>query len=162
MIAPPGTSALAQTQLPRFARRSCRLRSPSPMWPASTKYARNSKNSCSSWFVEIYVGLGARRVRDLFRQAREQAPCVIFIDELDAVGRERTSRSSGNDEREHTLNQLLVELDGFTARQAIVVLSETERRIIAYHEGGHALVAHHLPEQIASIGSPVLRAISRR
>src|SRR5213080_2166642 len=75
----------------------------------------------------MYVGVGARRVRDLFHQARENAPCVIFLDELDAVGRKRTLSLSSNDERDQTLNQLLVELDGFAARQTIVVLAATNR-----------------------------------
>ncbi len=81
----------------------------------------------ASAFVEMYVGLGAKRVRDLFSKARENAPCVIFLDELDAVGRKRTPRFSSNDERDQTLNQLLVELDGFSARQTIVVLAATNR-----------------------------------
>ncbi len=81
----------------------------------------------ASAFVEIYVGVGAKRVRDLFAQARENAPCVIFLDELDAVGRQRTPGLSGNDERDQTLNQLLIELDGFTARESIVVLAATNR-----------------------------------
>ncbi len=81
----------------------------------------------ASEFVEMYVGLGARRVRDLFARARENSPCVIFIDELDAVGRKRNARLVGSDERDQTLNQLLVELDGFAARETIVVLAATNR-----------------------------------
>jgi cell division protease FtsH len=81
----------------------------------------------ASAFVEMYVGVGARRVRTLFQQARENAPCVIFLDELDAVGRKRTLGLSGTDERDQTLNQLLVELDGFVAWQTIVVLATTNR-----------------------------------
>jgi cell division protease FtsH len=82
-----------------------------------------------SEFVEMFVGVGAARVRDLFEQAGNRAPCIIFIDELDALGKARNSRSAfgGHDEKEQTLNQLLVELDGFDARSGIVLLAATNR-----------------------------------
>jgi cell division protease FtsH len=80
-------------------------------------------------FVEMFVGVGAARVRDLFRQAKEKAPCIIFIDEIDAVGRvrSRTSVPISNDERENTLNQLLVEMDGFNTDAGIIVMAATNR-----------------------------------
>lgn len=79
-------------------------------------------------FVEMFVGVGAARVRDLFRQAREHAPCIIFIDEIDAIGRTRAGVSiGGNDEREQTLNQLLVEMDGFDSRTGVIILAATNR-----------------------------------
>ena len=81
-----------------------------------------------SEFVEMYVGVGASRVRDLFRQAKQNSPAIIFIDEIDAVGRQRGSGlGGGHDEREQTLNQLLVEMDGFAANQGVVVLAATNR-----------------------------------
>lgn len=79
-------------------------------------------------FVEMFVGVGAARVRDLFTQAKAKSPCIIFIDELDAIGKSRGSNGmSGNDERENTLNQLLVEMDGFAADQTVIVLGATNR-----------------------------------
>ena len=79
-------------------------------------------------FVEMYVGVGASRVRDLFDQAKKNAPCIVFIDEIDAVGRQRgTGLGGGHDEREQTLNQLLVEMDGFTANDGVIVIAATNR-----------------------------------
>lgn len=78
-------------------------------------------------FVEMFVGVGAARVRDLFRQAREKSPCIIFIDELDAIGKSRINVAGGNDEREQTLNQLLVEMDGFDSTTGVILLGATNR-----------------------------------
>ncbi|MBR0305867.1 MAG: AAA family ATPase, partial [Lachnospiraceae bacterium] len=78
-------------------------------------------------FVEMFVGVGASRVRDLFKQAQQSAPCIIFIDEIDAIGRSRDSRIGGNDEREATLNQLLSEMDGFDSSKGLLVLAATNR-----------------------------------
>ncbi|MDD5323123.1 MAG: ATP-dependent zinc metalloprotease FtsH [Methylococcales bacterium] len=80
-------------------------------------------------FVEMFVGVGASRVRDMFAQAKEHAPCIIFIDEIDAVGRQRggVGMGGGNDEREQTLNQLLVEMDGFTGNEGVIVIAATNR-----------------------------------
>lgn len=78
-------------------------------------------------FVEMFVGVGASRVRDLFKQAQQSAPCIIFIDEIDAIGKSRDSKLGGNDEREQTLNQLLSEMDGFDASKGIFILAATNR-----------------------------------
>ncbi|MEQ8196730.1 MAG: ATP-dependent zinc metalloprotease FtsH [Clostridiaceae bacterium] len=78
-------------------------------------------------FVEMFVGMGASRVRDLFRQAEEKAPCIVFIDEIDAIGKSREGNISGNDEREQTLNQLLSEMDGFDSSKGVVILAATNR-----------------------------------
>ena len=78
-------------------------------------------------FVEMFVGVGASRVRDLFKEAQKQAPCIIFIDEIDAIGKSRDSRYGGNDEREQTLNQLLAEMDGFDSSKGLLILAATNR-----------------------------------
>ncbi|MCC2229835.1 ATP-dependent zinc metalloprotease FtsH [Hominifimenecus microfluidus] len=78
-------------------------------------------------FVEMFVGVGASRVRDLFKQAQQQAPCIVFIDEIDAIGKSRDSRLGGNDEREQTLNQLLAEMDGFDSSKGVFILAATNR-----------------------------------
>src|SRR3989454_1075273 len=129
-------------------------------------------------FVEMFVGVGASRVRDLFEQGKKHAPCIIFMDEIDAVGRHRgAGLGGGHDEREQTLNQLLVEMDGFETNEGALlaarqnkklvemvdfenakdkvlmgverrsmIISDAEKRTIAYHEAGHTLVADFLPD----------------
>ncbi len=89
----------------------------------------NFLSVASSEFVELFVGMGAAKVRNLFQQARDNSPCIIFIDEIDAVGKQRgTGINAGNDEREQTLNQLLAEMDGFTQNENILVIAATNRR----------------------------------
>lgn len=80
-----------------------------------------------SEFVEMFVGMGAAKVRDLFRQANEKAPCIVFIDEIDTIGKKRDGQVGGNDEREQTLNQLLTEMDGFDGKKGVVILGATNR-----------------------------------
>ena len=88
-----------------------------------------SEIGSGSEFVEMFVGMGASKVRDLFRQAKEKAPCIVFIDEIDAIGQKRSggSRMGGNDEREQTLNQLLTEMDGFDGNTGVIILAATNR-----------------------------------
>ena len=102
-----------------------------PCWPkrfAGEAGCTQFFSISGSDFVEMFVGVGASRVRDLFEQAKKNAPCIIFIDEIDAVGRQRGAGvGGGHDEREQTLNQLLVEMDGFNSNEGIIILAATNR-----------------------------------
>ena len=80
-----------------------------------------------SEFVEMFVGMGAAKVRDLFKQAKAKTPCIVFIDEIDAIGKKRDNQVGGNDEREQTLNQLLTEMDGFEENSGVMLLAATNR-----------------------------------
>ena len=111
MVGSPGTGKTLLAQAPSRARPRCR-----------------SSRISGSDFVEMFVGVGAARVRDMFEQAKKHAPCIVFIDEIDAVGRQRgAGLGGGNDEREQTLNQLLVEMDGFEGNSGVIVIAATNR-----------------------------------
>src|SRR6266699_3577689 len=113
--------------------RSAKPASPLRMWRVPTRPRRSCMrlsffSLSGSDFVEMFVGVGAARVRDLFKQAQEKAPCIVFIDELDAVGKARgINPIQQNDEREQTLNQLLAEMDGFDPRKGVIILGATNR-----------------------------------
>ena len=91
------------------------------------KYREIGASMSGSEIVEMFVGMGASKVRDLFKQAKEKAPCIVFIDEIDAIGQKRDGRVGGNDEREQTLNQLLTEMDGFESNNGVIILAATNR-----------------------------------
>ena len=91
------------------------------------KYKEIGASMPGSEFVEMFVGMGASKVRDLFKQAKEKAPCIVFIDEIDAIGKKRDGQVGGNDEREQTLNQLLTEMDGFEGNNGVIILAATNR-----------------------------------
>ena len=109
LVGPPGTG---KTLLAKAVAGECKV----PFFSMS-----------GSDFVEMFVGVGASRVRDLFKQAEEKAPCIVFIDEIDAIGKSRDGAIQGNDEREQTLNQLLTEMDGFDSSKGVVILAATNR-----------------------------------
>ena len=117
-------------------------------------------------FVEMFVGVGASRVRDMFEQAKKQAPCIIFIDEIDAVGRHRgAGLGGGHDEREQTLNQLLVEMDGFEANDGIIVIAATNRPDVldpALLRRAASIARWWCPSPISGAGSRSSRFIAGR
>jgi len=109
-------------------------------------------------FVEMFVGVGASRVRDMFETAKKNAPCIIFIDEIDAVGRQRgAGLGGGNDEREQTLNQLLVEMDGFEGNEGIIVIAATNRADVL----DKALLRPGRFDRQVTVGLPELEVVSR-
>ena len=109
LVGPPGTG---KTRLPKAVAGEANV----PFFSMS-----------GSEFVEMFVGMGASKVRDLFKQAKEKAPCIVFIDEIDAIGKKRDGQIGGNDEREQTLNQLLTEMDGFEGNTGVIILAATNR-----------------------------------
>ena len=131
------TSCTTRTNTPPSARSCPRarcwsaLRAPArPCWPRLWRARRRCRSSPSPAreFVEMFVGMGAAKVRDLFKQAKEKAPCIVFIDEIDTIGKKRDGAGmGGNDEREQTLNQLLTEMDGFDGTKGVVILAATNR-----------------------------------
>ncbi len=110
------------------------------------EHGETSPHQLQFLFMEMFVGVGAKRVRSLFEDAKKNAPSIIFVDEIDAIGRRRgAGLGGGHDEREQTLNQLLSELDGFEPNEDVIVMTEDEKKIVAYHEAGHAIVGARMP-----------------
>ena len=130
---PPGAGQVPGRRAPRSPRACCSTASRAPArrcWPVRSpaRPACPFYSISGSDFVEMFVGVGASRVRDLFEQAKENAPAIVFIDEIDAVGRHRgAGMGGGHDEREQTLNQLLVEMDGFDVRGGVILIAATNR-----------------------------------